>query len=155
MALAEVLTVYLHYAAMILIAVMLTIELLTCVPGVADDRLRFLARVDFAYLVAAVLVLVTGLARLFWFGKGAAFYLYNPILYIKLALFVAVALISIPPTMQLLRWMRALKSGASRVAAGYEVARMRRYLLTEIILFTLIPLLAVMMARGIGLQAPA
>jgi putative membrane protein len=153
--LAEVLTVYLHYAAMVLIAVMLTIELLTCVPGLTDDRASFLSRVDLAYLAAAVLALGTGLARLFWFGKGAAFYLHNPVLYIKLAMFVAVALISIPPTMQLLRWMRALKSGASRVAAGYEIARMRRYVMTELILFTLIPLMAVLMARGIGTQAPA
>lgn len=151
----EVLTVYLHYAAMVLIAVMLTIELLICVPGLADDRARFLSRVDLAYLAAAVLALGTGLARLFWFGKGAAFYLHNPVLYIKLAIFVAVALISIPPTMQLLRWMRALKSGASRVAAGYEIARMRRYVLAELILFSLIPLMAVLMARGIGTQAPA
>jgi putative membrane protein len=153
--LAEVLTGYLHYAAMVLIAVMLTIELLTCVPGLSDERVRFLARVDFAYLAAAVLALATGVARLSWFGKGAAFYVYNPVLYIKLALVVAVALISIPPTMQLLRWMRALKAGGSRVAAGYEVARMRRYMLAEVVLFTLIPLMAVLMARGIGIQAPA
>lgn len=151
----EVLIVYLHYAAMVLIAVLLTLELLTCVPGLADDRVRILARVDFAYFAAAVLALATGLARLFWYGKGVAFYTHNPVLYIKLALFVAVALISIPPTMQMLRWMRALKAGASRVAADYEVARMRRYMLAEVVLFALIPLLAVLLARGIGVQAPA
>jgi putative membrane protein len=152
---AEVLVVYLHYAAMVLIAVLLTLELQACVPGLADAKVRVLARIDFAYLAAALLALATGLARLFWYGKGLAFYAHNPVLYIKLALFVAVALISLPPTMQMLRWVRALKSGAARVAADYEVARMRRYMLAEVALFALIPLMAVLMARGIGVQAPA
>ena len=152
---AEVLIVYLHYAAMVLIAILITLELLTCVPNIADDRVRILARIDFAYLAAALLALATGLARLFWYGKGLAFYAHNPVLYIKLALFVGVVLISLPPTMQMLRWVRALKGGASRVAADYEVARMRRYMVVEAVLIALIPLMAVLMARGIGVQAPA
>lgn len=151
----EVLVVYLHYAALVLIAVLLTLELLTCVPGLADDKARLLARIDLAYFGAAMLALATGLARLFWYGKGLGFYAHNPVLYIKVALFVAVALISLPPTLQIQRWMRALKSGGSRVAADYEIARMRRYMLAEAVLIALIPLMAVMLARGIGLQAPA
>lgn len=152
---AEVLTVYLHYAAMILIAVFLVIEAMNCVPGLAREQIRLLARVDLLYLAAAVVALATGVARVVWFGKGPAFYMQNPVFYIKLALFVAVGLISIPPTMQYLRWMRALKSGAAHVAPDYEAVRARRYVFAELLLFALIPLMAVMMARGIGTQVPA
>jgi putative membrane protein len=155
MAVTEVLVVYLHFAAMILIAVFLAIEYLICVPGLARQSLKLLARVDLLYLIAAVLALATGVARLVWFGKGAGFYLHNPVFYLKLALFVAVGLISIPPTMQYLRWMRMLKTGAAAVAADFEVLRTRRYLLVELVLFAFIPLLAVLMARGIGIQTPA
>ena len=155
MAVTEVLVVYLHFAAMILIAVFLAIEYLICVPGLARQSLKLLARVDLLYLIAAVLALATGVARLVWFGKGAGFYLHNPVFYLKLALFVAVGLISIPPTMQYLRWMRMLKTGAASVAADFEVLRARRYVLVELVLFALIPLLAVLMARGIGIQTPA
>jgi len=151
----EVLVVYLHFAAMILIAVFLAIEYLICVPGLARERVKLLARIDLLYLIAAVLALATGVARLVWFGKGAGFYLHNPVFYLKLALFVAVGLISVPPTMQYLRWMRMLKSGAGAVAADFEVLRARRYVLAELVLFALIPFLAVMMARGIGIQVPA
>jgi putative membrane protein len=151
----EVLVVYLHFAAMILIAVFLAIEYLICVPGLARERIKLLARIDLLYLVAAVLALATGVARLVWFGKGAGFYLYNPVFYIKLALFVAVGLISVPPTMQYLRWMRMLKTGAGAVAADFEVLRARRSVLVELLLFAFIPLLAVLMARGIGIQVPA
>lgn len=151
----EVLVVYLHFAAMILIAVSLAIEYLICVPGLARERMRLLARIDLLYLIAAILALATGVARLIWFGKGAGFYLYNPVFYIKLALFVAVGLISVPPTMQYLRWVRMLKTGAGAVAADFEVLRARRYLLAELVLFAFIPLLAVLMARGIGIQSSA
>lgn len=147
--------VYLHFAAMILIAVFLAIEYLICVPGLAREKVKLLARIDLLYLIAAVLALATGAARLVWFGKGAGFYLHNPVFYLKLALFVAVGLISVPPTMQYLRWMRMLKSGAGAVAADFEVLRARRYVLAELVLFALIPFLAVMMARGIGIQVPA
>jgi len=151
----EVLVVYLHFAAMILIAVFLAIEFLICVPGLARERVKLLARVDLLYLIAAVLALATGAARLVWFGKGAGFYLHNPVFYIKLALFAAVGLISVPPTMQYLRWLRMLKSGAGAVAADFEVLRARRYVLAELVLFAFIPLLAVLMARGFGIQVPA
>ena len=152
---AEVLVVYLHIVAMILIAVFLAIEYLVCVPGLARERVKLLARIDLLYLIAAVLALATGVARLVWYGKGAVFYLHNPVFYLKLALFVAIGLISIPPTIQYLRWMRLLKASAGAVAADFEVLRSRRYVLVELVLFALIPLLAVLMARGIGIQIPA
>lgn len=151
----EVLVVYLHFAAMILIAVFLAIEYLICVPGLARERVKLLARLDLLYLIAAVLALATGVARLVWFGKGAGFYLHNPVFYIKLALFVAIGLISVPPTLQYLRWRRMLKTGAGAVAVEFEVLRARRYVLAELVLFAFIPLLAVLMARGIGIQVSA
>jgi len=151
----EVLVVYLHFAAMILIAVFLAIEYLICVPGLAREKVTLLTRIDLLYLIAAVLALATGVMRFVWFGKGAGFYLHNPVFYIKLALFVAIGLISVPPTMQYLRWMRMLKTGAGAVAANFEVLRARRYVLAELVLFAFIPLLAVLMARGIGIQISA
>ena len=151
----EVLVVYLHFAAMILIAVFLAIEYLICVPGMARETVKLLARLDILYLIAAVLAVATGVARLVWFGKGAGFYLHNPVFYIKLALFVAIGLISVPPTMQYLRWMRMLRTGSDAVTAEFEVLRARRYVLAELVLFAIIPLLAVLMARGIGIQGSA
>src|SRR6185436_4048112 len=149
----EVLVVYLHYAAMTMIAVFLAIEYLTCVPGLARERVKLLARIDLLYLIAALLALATGVVRLVWLGKGASFYLHNPVFYLKLALFIAVGLISVPPTMQYLRWMRGFKNGTAAVA-DFEVLRARRYVLVELVLLAFIPLLAVLMARGVGVQIP-
>jgi putative membrane protein len=155
MALASALIAYLHYVAMISIAVVLVVEYGVCVPGMPGSHIRLLARLDLLYLGLAVLALGSGAARVVWFGKGAAFYLHNPVFYIKLALFLAVGLISIPPTLQVLRWMRSLNADAAHVAADFQVLRVRRHLLIELVLFALIPLLATLMARGIGIQTAA
>ncbi len=146
---------YLHYLAMISIAVILVVEHMFCVPGLSGRRIRQLARIDQLYMGAAILALGSGVARVVWFGKGAMFYLHNPVFYIKLALFVAVGLMSVPPTLQYLRWLRSLESGAAELVADYQVLRVRRYILVELVLFALIPLMATLMARGIGLQPSA
>ena len=149
---ASALIAYLHYVAMISIAVMLVVEYMICMPGMTGTRIRQLARIDLFYMIAAILALGSGAARVAWFGKGAAFYLHNPVFYFKLALFAAVGLISIPPTLQYLRWLRGVKAGTANVAADYQVLRVRRLVLVELVLFALIPLMATLMARGIGIQ---
>jgi putative membrane protein len=155
MAMAGALIAYLHYLAMIFIAAILVVEYMVCLPGITGSRIRLLTRLDLLYLSAALLALASGAVRVVWFGRGAAFYLYNPVFYIKLALFLAVGLISIPPTLQYLRWMRSLDCGAADVAADYQVLRVRRHIRMELILFALIPLMATLMARGIGIQTAA
>ena len=152
---ASAMIAYLHYIAMISIAVVLVVEHMVCTPGMTGSRVRVLARLDLAYMCLALLALGSGAVRVAWFGKGAAFYLHNPVFYIKIALFLAVGLISIPPTLQFLRWMRSLKSGATNVASDYQVIRVRRHILIELALFALIPLMATLMARGIGVQTVA
>jgi putative membrane protein len=152
---ASALIAYLHYLAMIAIAVILVVEYMVCLPGMTGERIRQLARIDLLYVAAAVLALGSGAARVIWFGKGAAFYLHNPVFYVKIALFVAVGLLSIPPTLQYLGWLRGVKSGAANVVADYQVSRVRCHLLAELVLFAFIPLMAALMARGIGMQTAA
>ena len=152
---ASAMIAYLHYVAMISITVILVVEYMVCVPGMTGSRIRLLTRIDLLYMGVALLALGSGVARVVWFGKGASFYLHNPVFYIKIALFLAVGLISIPPTLQYLRWMRGLNSGATNIAADYQVLRVRRHILIELTLFAFIPLMATMMTRGIGIQTAA
>ncbi len=141
---------YLHFLSMMAIGAILFGELLLTQSLRDPNQVRKLAWIDLGYLVAAALVLLTGVARLVWYGKGAAFYLHNPVFYIKLALFVAIGLISIPPTMRMLRWRSEAKRGT--VPHPDEIAHVRRYILTELALFVFIPLTAVWAARGIGMH---
>jgi putative membrane protein len=141
---------YLHFLSAFLVTAFLVTEFFLCRPGLQPGHVKTLARVDLYYLIAAVAVLISGVLRLFTTGKGASFYLSNPAFYIKLALFLAVGLVSIPPTLQFIRWQRALKASEKRVPADGDIGSARRYIALELVLLAFIPLVAVLMARGIG-----
>ena len=145
----EPLLSYLHYLSIILLGAFLTAQLVVCRPPLGAAQVRQLPRLDIAYFAAAILALVTGLLRLFFYAKGVGFYLPNPAFSVKMVLYVAIALISIVPTRHFLRWRRALDAGGPPPDAA-AVSRVRRLLHVELGLAALMPLAAVLMARGIG-----
>ncbi|HTS54775.1 MAG TPA: DUF2214 family protein [Burkholderiales bacterium] len=143
---------YLHFASIMLLAAFLVSEFFLCTADLQPAQVKTLARLDLFYLIAAAAALISGTLRVFAVGKGAGFYLNNPVFYIKLALFLAVGLVSIPPTSQFIRWRRALKAGERRVLHQSDIGSVRRYIALELALLAFIPLMAVLMARGIGPQ---
>ena len=145
----EPLLAYLHYLSIILLGAFLTAELVLCRPPLGPAQVRQLPRLDVLFFGAAMLALATGLLRLFFYAKGVAFYLPNTAFITKMLLYVAIALISIVPTRRFIGWRRALDAGGSGPDAN-AVARVRRLLHLELGLLALMPLMAVLMARGIG-----
>ena len=143
---------YLHFFSMLALSALLVSELVLCSRELQPPHVRALARIDVLYLGAAALALATGIARLLMAHKPSSFYFMNPVFYIKMALFLAIALISVMPTLQFIRWNRALKTGEGRILRDNDILTARRYILLELLLFTCIPLAAVLMARGIGQQ---
>jgi putative membrane protein len=141
---------YLHFASAFLVTAFLVTELFFCIRGLQPAQVKTLVRVDLYYLIAAAAALVTGALRVFVVGKGAGFYLSNPVFYIKLALFLAVGLISILPTLQFMRWNRSLGSIHPAAPRERDIGLARRYIALELLLLSFIPLMAVLMARGIG-----
>src|SRR5919204_3902451 len=145
----EPLVAYLHYLAIILIAGFLVAEMAVCRPSLDAAQVRLLPRLDVVFFGGALLALATGLLRLFYYAKGVGFYVPNPFFIAKMALYVVIAILSITPTVSFLRWRRRLvESGALPPAA--EVAGARRLIHLEVALLALMPLMAVLMARGIG-----
>jgi len=140
---------YLHYLSIIGTASFLVSELILCRPGLTADHVRLLPRLDIAFFVSALAALATGALRLFFYAKGVGFYLPNPAFQAKLALYVAVALISIRPTLRFIGWRRALVRHGALPRSG-EVLSVKRLVHIEVMLLALIPLMAVLMARGIG-----
>ena len=143
---------YLHFVSAFLVAAFLVTEFFLCTRDLQPAQVKALARVDLYYLIAAAGVLVSGALRVFAVGKGAGFYLNNPVFYIKLALFLAVGLVSILPTLQFMRWNGALESVQKAAPRERDIGSTRRYIALELLLFAFIPLMAVLMARGIGPQ---
>jgi len=145
----EPLLAYLHYLSIIVLGAFLTAELVVCRPPLAPAQVRQLPRLDIVFFAAALLALATGLLRLFFYAKGVAFYLPNVAFIAKMALYVAIAAISIVPTRRFIGWRRALDAGDPPPDVE-TVSRVRRLLHLELALLALMPLMAVLMARGIG-----
>lgn len=147
----DALLAYLHFTAILILASALGAEALLLRAQAGADTLRSLVRADILYGIASVVVIVTGLLRLFYGAKGHAFYVANPIFWLKMGLFAAVGLLSIAPTLRFIRWRRQLDADASWLPPTHEVAATRRLVFMELHLLALIPLAAVFMARGLGM----
>ena len=98
---------------------------------------------------AAIAVLATGFARAWWGVKGTSWYFHQPLLHLKLALFIVIGLLSIKPTLMFLRWRRKLDVDG-QLPADVEIREARRWVLVEAYLPVLVPLAATLLARGVG-----
>src|SRR5882762_8623945 len=102
--LTDLILAILHHLAILTLIVLLAFEFALLKPGIAAKDLRRAANVDAGYGAAAGLVVVIGICRVIWGAKGADFYLSNPWFWAKMASFAAIGLLSIPPTIALLKW---------------------------------------------------
>ncbi|MES2355832.1 MAG: DUF2214 family protein [Pseudomonadota bacterium] len=150
--LTEALLAYAHFIAIFALIVCLTSEAALCrIEWMNAAVVRRLARVDLFYVVAAVAVLVTGLARTWWGIKGTAWYWHQPMLHLKLTLFVVIGLLSIKPTLMFICWRKKLNVDG-QLPVETEIRQARRWIMIEAHLLVLIPLAATLLARGIGLR---
>lgn len=119
-------------------------------PGMSSSSLRLAANLDRGYGAAALLLLGAGFARVFFGAKAASFYLSNPVFWAKLGVFAAVALLSIPPTVRLIRWSSEARAQPAFLPRDEQVRGVQRWLLAEALVLVVIPFLAAAMARGVG-----
>jgi putative membrane protein len=148
---SDALLAYLHYISIFTLIVFLTAEAVVLRPDMTPEIRRRLARYDAVFGMAALAVLVTGVLRVHYGAKGAAFYLHNPVFHVKIGLYILVGLLSIMPTVAILRWKKQGKTLPDFVPTPAEIAKVRRWVMIESHLIIFIPLAAVLMARGIGM----
>jgi putative membrane protein len=146
----EAILAYLHLLAILTMVVFIASEAALCrVEWLNAKVVERLARVDMVYGIAAIAVLATGAARTWWGVKGTAWYWTNPLLHVKLSLFIVVGVLSIFPTLTYLRWRKALRADG-RLPAEAEIRKTRKLVMIQAHLIALIPLAAVFLARGYG-----
>ena len=144
----EAILAYLHLLAILTMVVFIASEAALCrIEWLNAKVVERLVRLDAIYAGAAVAVLATGVARTIWGVKGTAWYWTNPLLHIKLTLFVVVALLSIGPTRSYLRWRKRLRAEGT-LPTEAEVRKTRKLVMIEAHLIALVPLAAVFLARG-------
>jgi putative membrane protein len=141
---------FLHHAAAFLLVAVVTVELVLLRGEITVASARTLLRMDSAYGLSALVLLVVGFIRVVYTEKGADYYFHSGTFLAKLALFIVVGLLSIVPTVQFLGWRKALKAGQAPALDEAARRRIRMIIHTELTLLFLIMLCAALMARGIG-----
>jgi putative membrane protein len=145
----EALLAYAHLLAILTLVVFISSEAALCRPEWLNARVvERLGKVDMVYGIAAGAVLLTGIARTWWGIKGTSWYWGNGLLHLKLALFIAVGLMSIKPTLMFGRWRKQLRADGS-LPAEAEVRTARKWIMAQAHIIALIPLAAVFLARGL------
>jgi putative membrane protein len=142
-----VVVAWIHYIGIMLLLASLLGEHLVLKQEMAMSEARTLQRLDIIYGGSALLVLVTGIMRMY-LEKGTTYYLHNGAFHALISLFVVVALISIFPTVVFLRWRADTRAGRGQRLAPGQFKRLQMIVRSEMALLLLAPLFATWMAHG-------
>jgi len=119
---------------------------LVLLDGLPDGhKLRQLGQLDQVYGGLAGGVVLAGFLRAIFGAKGWAYYATNTVFWAKISVFVVIGLLSAVPTMRLIRWRK--QSTLPDAAAVYDL---RHWMVAQLGLIALIPVLGVLLARGVG-----
>ena len=135
-----------HVIVFALVAVVLA-ELVCVRPGMDAAAVRRIGAIDAWYGILAGLIVFVGFGRAIFAAKGWDYYASNLFFWAKIATFVAIGLLSISPTITYMKWRKA-----GTVPTDDAVATVRRFLLTEMLLFVPLIAFAAAMARGYGMS---
>ena len=141
-----------HHLAVFAVFGLLLAEVALLRPGLTADRIRQLGAIDGLYGAASMLVIIVGVSRVIWGAAGWEYYVGNWAFWAKMAAFVLVGALSVPPTLAVLRWRRDLAANPSFSPDNAQVARLRRFFTGELVAFAFIPAFAAAMARGYGVR---
>jgi len=147
---ATIALAFLHHTAAFLVFAALLTELVLLRNELTVASARSVLRMDAVYGVAATVLVIVGLSRVFYTEKGAAYYFASGTFLAKLLLFIIVGLMSIYPTMKFLSWRGALRDQRVPAVEPATIRTVRKIVHAELTLIVIILLLAPMMSRGIG-----
>ena len=109
--------------------------------------MRRLAKLDMIYGITALVLLLTGIARIVWGAKGLTWYVSQPLFHLKVLLFVVAAVISLRPTFTIRQWLKALNV-AGTLPQPESVRFVRKWIMVQAHMIPVIAVIAVYWARG-------
>jgi putative membrane protein len=139
---------FLHHVAAFTLVSALAVELVLIRQELTLAIARKLPAVDAVLGASAGFLLVVGLLRVFYFEKGADYYFHSHAFMTKFAVFIAVALLSIIPTVEFLAWRKAAKKGQVPAVSDRKLRFIRKIIHGELAAVVIILLCAAIMARG-------
>lgn len=147
--LSTVVLPWIHYVAVMMMAGALVAELYLLRLDQTHETVRLLPRVDLFYGIAATVVLVTGILRIYFGGKGPEWYWANGLMHGTIGVFVLTGLGSLVPTMRFRRWAAA-SVASNALPSGIEVRKIRPMIHMQLSALALIALMITAVAKGYG-----
>ncbi len=148
MALLSAAPAYLHFAFIFTLIVFQAAQAAVLRPEWLGPALvQRLQRLSFITQLAMVLVLASGLLRMYYFGKPPSWYWSNPIMHIKLTLVALLFALNVPALLAFKRWKTQLDAGGG-LPTEAELRRAKRWVMISSHVMLLVPIFAVLMARG-------
>jgi putative membrane protein len=147
---SRALVAYGHYLSFMVCFAALVLERRLIRPQPDRRDAIWMVITDIVYGIAALGVLGTGILRVLYFGQGSSFYTENPLFWWKVGAYLAVGTLSLYPTITYILWAIPLRKGELPQVSESLSTRLKWILNIEILGFALIPLLAALMARGVG-----
>ena len=144
---------YVHYLSFMLCFAALVVERRLIRPDPDRRTATVMVITDVIYGMAALALLVSGIFRVLYFGQGSEFYTTNPLFWWKVGLYLSVGGLSLYPTITYVLWAIPLRKGELPKVSQALASRLEWILNIELVGFALIPLMATLMARGVGLPA--
>jgi len=142
---------YVHYLSFMVCFGALVLERRLIKADPARGEAILMVVTDVVYGIAALSVLVSGILRVLHYGQGSVFYTENPLFWWKVGVYLAVGALSLYPTITYILWAIPLRKGELPQVSEALATRLRWVLNIELAGFATIPLLATLMARGVGL----
>lgn len=139
---------YLHFIGIMVLTGSLMAMYLILKSGLSEKQVRLASMMNNLFFLSAAVVLATGLLRWFLVGKGAAFYNINPLFHIKITLFVVILILAVFPALKINKWKKLLRQDGMSAIPEKESINFLWFLRIEFLLIAILPLLAVMVARG-------
>lgn len=116
---------------------------------------RRLRATDMLNGMAATLILLVGLVRVLYLEKGADYYFHNGPFIAKLAFYGLASVLSLMPTLEMLRWRVPLKQGLLPSLSPQKLSRLRRVASLQLACLIAMMVCANLAARGVNTAAVA
>ena len=143
---------FLHYIAAFTLVAALVAEFMLIREPLTPGTARRIRAADAIYGISAGVVLLAGLLRVFHFEKGSDYYFASAPFLAKLSLFIAVALLSIYPTIEFASWGKPLKQGQVPQLSDRKRRTIRSLMHFQLAAIVVLILCATLMAKGIGFR---
>lgn len=137
---------YVHFISIFAVISCLVAEYILVQDKMNVQQIKRLFKIDGVYGFFALLVVGAGLVLWFGVGKPADFYTKNPVFHAKIGVYIIVGLLSLYPT----RFFWKNRKIDDGVLIDVP-AKIKKVIAFELALLFIIPLLATLMAQGVGI----